>query len=1167
MPSNCMSLFTRIVLIVIYLSISSKGYTQPTNDTITAFQHFSKAEVLLHDWKLDSTLIHFKKALSLYEQNNFRKRVADTHDKIAEVYRKNYDLNDALVHAKKALSIRLKIFNPKHSEIANSYNSIGHIFKDQDNYTSAMEYYQRALTININTFGNSNYKIGDDYHNIGSINLLIAEYDKAIKLYTKGFKIRKNIFGNEHQKVADSYIDLGLAYYYSGKYKKGLNYCKKALKIRELIFGELSPEVAFCHNYIGDILNYLQQFDESFKHQKKALSIISSKFDTSHPNISFCYASIGILYQRRDKYDLALQYNKKALSILINKVGEKHFKVCYLYNVIGMIYAKKGQYDESLKYFINSLVVAKKIYSKENHYLGSRYNNIGVIYKYKGEYDKALQYYKNANLIDKRSKTYFNIANIYKTLEKYDLAHLFYKKALKMTISTWGENHIDIPYFYLEFGHLQILKKDYYSALLYYQKALSIQKNIFGEQHYHVCDIYDKIAKLHLKKKEFIEAKKYFEKSIQIRLKTDGKHHPRTAKSYNLIADLHFITNTYEKAIYYYKEAITANTNPNKTKADNKSNLNQYFDPNILLESLYGQAQSYQKQFTKNNQVSDLVASIEVYKKADTLIQNIRETIRNYQDKLTFTKLTKKIYTGAIQTQLSSYQTTQKTTSLERAFYYTEKSKANTLYELLNTSNAKNFAGLPSKILEIEQNLKANHSLYTSEILNEHNTQTPDSVKIISYENKLFTVERQQDSLNQIIEKKYPKYHLLTHKKGIITVSDVQKKLNSNTTFIEFFTTDNTIYAFVISKNDIIVKEIQISKLNQKIEKLHRYITTSYLKEYKNSAHTLYKELLLPIADQLKGDQLIIAPDGPLWHLNFELLLTQNDVSENPKEFSYFLKDYAVSYANSANLLFSSFNEESSQSKVLKECLAFSFSDSINLKTSKSMSLAMLRNAKEDLPGTRKEIRAISNLINGQYYYGSEAIETNFKKNADKYNILHLALHGEVDNKHPENSRLYFTKSKDSLEDNLLYSHELFALDIPAELTVLSACNTGSGKIAKGEGIMSLGNAFQYAGTKSLVLSSWEVSDKTTPELMKHFYSNLKKGMSKAKALRQAKLQYLTTAETFTSSPFYWGGFYLVGDPSPITFKKDLTLYWVIGLGILITSIFAMLWYRKQRKN
>lgn len=322
---------------------------------------------------------------------------------------------------------------------------------------------------------------------------------------------------------------------------------------------------------------------------------------------------------------------------------------------------------------------------------------------------------------------------------------------------------------------------------------------------------------------------------------------------------------------------------------------------------------------------------------------------------------------------------------------------------------------------------------------------------------------------------------------------------------------------------------------------------------------------MLLFKDKIKGDQLIIVPDGSLWHLNFDLLLTQNDLSYDPKALSYLLKEYAISYASSANLLFAPFKSDF-QSKKRQECLAFSFSDGEIIDTN-TMSLAALRATNYDLPGTRKEIKAISDIIDGQYYFGSQAIEANFKKNAGQYNILHLALHGDVDNEHPENSKLLFTKGKDTIEDSYLYSHELFAMNIPAELTVLSACNTGSGKIAQGEGIMSLGNAFQYAGTKSLLLSSWEISDQTTPELMKYFYTNLKAGMHKARALQQAKLQYLNTAHINRTDPFYWGGFYLVGDSSPIPFKDNTMLYWVMGLGVLILLCIGVLWYQRKRKN
>ncbi len=470
---------------------------------------------------------------------------------------------------------------------------------------------------------------------------------------------------------------------------------------------------------------------------------------------------------------------------------------------------------------------------------------------------------------------------------------------------------------------------------------------------------------------------------------------------------------------------------------------------------------------------------------------------------------------------------------------------------------------MPKTILDLEQHLKEGRSLYASEILQERTSQFTDTFKIHTYENKLFDLNRKQDSLTHIIEKNYPKYYQLKHQDTIISILNIQKKLNHNTTVVEFFSSDSVSHAFVISKNNIYTTTLSTPKLTKPIEQLRKTITNKSIIPFKEVSHQLYTTLIQPIKDHIIGDELIIIPDGSLRHLNFELLLTQNDASKDPRVLSYLLKEYAISYASSATLLFTPFKNKTTSFKK-QECLAFSFSNT-KVSDSKTMSLVNLRNTHNDLPGTRREIKAISDIINGQYYYGSQAIEANFKKNASQYNILHLALHGEVDNERPENSKLLFTKSKDTIEDNYLYSHELFAMDIPAELTVLSACNTGSGKIAKGEGVMSLGNAFQYAGTKSLLLSSWEVSDQTTPELIKYFYINLKKGMNKAKALQQAKLQYLNTANINRLDPFYWGSFYLVGDATPMYFENNTKVYWSIGLGILGVVLLTVFWYRKKK--
>ncbi len=1160
-------------LCLLYLLSYQNSSAQIRTDTIIGSKHFIRAEILLADWKMDSAVTVFEKAIPVYEKANYQNRVADAYDKIAEAHRKNYNLNQALTYAKKSLALRQDIFGENHPETAYSYNSLGHSLKLQDQFKSALEYYQKALDIQLAAFGEKDYRVADCYHNIGNIYHLFAKYDKAQSFYNQALHIRLRFFGKKHHKIADSYIDIGTTYYHLAKNKEALQYYQNALAIIKVVFGDNSPEVGFCYTHIANILNHLGKFDEALGFQNKALIIIKNNFKSNHKEVGNIYYRIAIIYRYKGNYNIAIKYSKEALKIVISEIGKNHTHAGVIYNELGILYEQKGEYDKSLKFYLSALKINIKNRGPKHTYTAGTYNNIGLIYYNKGEYGKALSYYKRAiNLfINSRGENssisalvYNNIANTYKRKEEYNEALTYYKKALKIRLNVFGFYNPRTAYSNYDMAEVYKIRKEYKKAFHHYNNALKILTYIYKGPVYYISDMHDAIGVVYGEKKEYSKAIQVLKKSIEIRLQTDGIRHPRTAKTYNYLGNAYAQSKKYNQALQHYNKAISANTKSKTRQQEFESN--NYLDLNALLSSLQGKAKTFQHQYNESNNLDKLTSGIITYKKADALIDNIRKNMHTYRDKVNFAKQAQNVYQDAIAAQLLLYKVDQNKPSLEKAFYYAEKSRANTLKSLLSESSAKNFAGLPATLLDQEQQLKAEHTLYTSKIVNAQSNTTPDTTKINSYESTLFDIDRQRDSLIQIVEKKYPKYYQLKHQNKIVSIQNIQEKLSDSTTVLEFFTSDSISYAFTISKNDFNITTLSTPTLTKNIEQLREAIASKNTISFKKVSHKLYTNLIYPIKHLVTGDELIIVPDGPLWHLNFELLLTKNNSSNDPKKLSYLLKEYAISYGNSATLLFESRNNVNATKK--EECLAFSFSDSTTIVDTKTMSLAALRNTKDDLPGTRKEIMAISEIINGNYYYGSQAIEANFKKNAGQYNILHLAMHGAVDHKNPENSRLLFTKSKDTIEDNLLYGHELFALDIPAELTVLSACNTGSGKIAKGEGIMSLGNAFQYAGTKSLLLSSWEVSDHTTPELMKHFYSNLKEGMNKAKALQQAKLTCLSTANVNRSDPFYWGGFYLVGDPSPMEFSKSYSMYyWIVGIVVLCIITSGLFLYKKKLKH
>ncbi|GAA0712756.1 CHAT domain-containing protein [Aquimarina litoralis] len=944
------------------------------------------------------------------------------------------------------------------------------------------------------------------------------------------------------------------------------------------IFSQSPQDTILAAQYLQKAKSLLKQkkLERSIEYYKKAMDVESKIYGQNHEKIIIHYNRIGLIYKNLGEHEIALDYFKTFAKLSIQKYGWRHYYTGTGFLHIGVTYKNLFQYDLALENYKKSLLVFQ--YSGKKDMIAFTYDNIGDVFIKNGENKKAIEYYnKSINIGTKlfgenyieNGKSYQNIGNLYKDLKLYEKSLTNYLESLRIHIHAYGENNFDVAQLYADIGDIYDFRKEYEISSSYYQKALKAYMAILDENDPKIVNLNLRIANIYIRKKQYNEALQYYEKGLASFQNTYGNEHILTSDFYYNIAKVYNEKKDFAKALSYYEKALNSNKKIKYT--NNKQDTfdpSKYYDLKLLLAVLQGKATTLQLKYEEYEEIGDLCESLEIYEKADLLINYIRKSYQDYQEKISFSENARSVYTNAIKAEFQYYQEIQTKQTLRKIIYYIEKSKANILKDLINESKTKKFAGLSSEILKLEKNQRINRAFYQSRIIAETSKQSKNNSKVQEYENKLYQLSLTEDSLDIILKNDYPKYHKLKYQNSVIMVDQIQEMLKPTTTLLEFFIAKDIVYTFIITKNNITVKKLPASNLKEKISQFRMTITDRNTRTYKKIARTLYKDLISPIENDLLGKELIIVPDGVLWHLNFDLLLSKDDISNNPKELSYFLKNYIISYANSANLLFSNKNRSIfSFAQTQEECLAFSFSNLIDNQSLNTISLSDLMMYEKDLPGTRKEIRAIASIIDGNYFYGSEAIEKNFKKNAGKYSILHLALHGEVDNERPENSKLFFTQENDSKEDNLLYSHELFALDIPAELTVLSACNTGTGKIAKGEGIMSLGTAFQYAGAKSLLLSSWDVSDQTTPDLMTYFYTNLKNGLNKSEALQQAKLEYLRNANINRIHPFYWGGFYLLGDSDPVQFGNKYYWYWIITGLIIVISSLCWFWIRRKKKN
>jgi len=140
---------------------------------------------------------------------------------------------------------------------------------------------------------------------------------------------------------------------------------------------------------------------------------------------------------------------------------------------------------------------------------------------------------------------------------------------------------------------------------------------------------------------------------------------------------------------------------------------------------------------------------------------------------------------------------------------------------------------------------------------------------------------------------------------------------------------------------------------------------------------------------------------------------------------------------------------------------------------------------------------------------------------------------------------------------------EISQMELSAQLAVLSACNTGSGVVFRGEGVMSLSRAFALAGCPALTANLWEVPSRETNDITAAFLTLLKSGKSKDEALRTAKLNFLDHAESERRHPFFWAGQVLIGNEEPV--RQSRVWVWVLlGLGLLVIS---WLGWRGRRRN
>lgn len=1064
----------------------------------------------------------------------------------------------AYPYTKRALEILKKRGQTKDSIYANWLYEKAYALEKTAQYKESLQTYAEAIKLEQQLKRDGSEQEAIIYGRMGKCYQEMSKLQEAEELFMKAIAQLEALKDIDHGYLANLYSLTGSLYRSIGEIKKAETYYKKAKKLFETIGDKESSAYG---SYLGAIAKFyktLGKYLEAESYYKKNVELKKKQFGNSHPKYARSMVNLASLYRQMGKYQEAEPLLIEAKLILEEKLGKDHPHYAIALNNIALLYIKMGQMSTAEQVLLQAKELYKKNFGKEHpRYLWCS-NNLANLYLENNEMEKA-------------KELYFEVEKL--SLITFSQKHPFYTRVL---------NNIAIYYRTTE---------DYDKAMEYYQRAMRITEELFGKKHIDYALSLNNLAQLYAKKHNYKKAEALLLESKDITIKNYSEKHPESILAFSNLADVYIKLHQIKKAEYYALKAIRINAQIEKLPAkidinwQEKLCKHQPISYINILEALQGLYKVERSRYQHNHKSVHLQRAQIIAQTALQLADQYRHRFTSDSDKLHLLERSVKWTYKAIQSTIEIAEKEKIKDFEARAFAFAEQNKSVLLSEAVQNDKAHVFGDLPDSLAQRERLLQEEYSNLQAELLDSKSEDEKLEVR-----SKMNDLNREIENFKQLLEENYPKYNALKYAKNQVSTEHIQELLDEETALIEYVVADSMIYIFCVDKThfDLYQKKISSTDLSLQVKKLRKSLSNyRYIKDkpdeaaqlYKETAYWFYDNLVEPTIHHKNIKHLLIIPDGELGHLPFEAFLTkevdetQNDYSQLP----YLLYDFKISYDYSASLWDE--NEQSYEKVKYQEhkglvlaCAASYNSQDSSLAKSqnRSSNMRQLRKALGDLPAAKAEVEGLSQKFNGTFLYGKEVNESYFKAHAQEYEIIHLAMHGLLDDAHPILSSLAFTENGDSLEDNFLRAYEIAHLNLNAELVVLSACETGFGKFEEGEGVISLARSFMYAGVPSLVVSMWEVNDQSTARIMMLFYNRLADGMDKAEALQAAKIEYLKVATGIAAHPAFWAAFIQLGDHHPVHLRRKgsgLNRWWWFAIGFGSLMALSMGLKRLRRKS
>jgi CHAT domain-containing protein/tetratricopeptide (TPR) repeat protein len=1025
-------------------------------------------------------------------------------------------LDKANALAEKALTLTREVLGDQHSRTLNLCQSLARAYEQQANFPAAKKHRQEVLATLTRLHAKDHWQVTDAQLALEHLQLLArldpkerALLQEAAALNPRALQLRR-----------------------AGQLHEALPLARQALALRRQVLGERHPDYAQSLNNLATLYVYQGEYAKAEPLYRQARDLAKQVLGERHPHYATSLYNLAALYESQGEYAKAEPLCRQARDIYKQVLGERHPDYATSLDNLARLYQDQGEYAKAEPLFRQALEIHKEVLGECHPHYATSLNNLARLYQDQGEYAKA---------------------------------EPVFRQALEITKQVLGEHHPDYAASLDNLARLYQDQGEYAKAEPLFRQALEITKQVLGEHHPDYALSLNNLAQLYNEQGECAKAEPLYRLALDIRKAVLGERHPEYAASLNNLAALYRAQGEYARAEPLYRQAIVALRQrldgpppplEQLTAADMRplpkavTCLANYC---VLLEQGLGSRPTAAQPRAAEHACA-LALAVRERLRQEVLQQEASKLLHGAKE---FDLVPRRI---GLRQRLFGRE--GRAADLEAALGTAEQGIARVFLEQLGKARAQAVghvsAELRAQEAAVRRQLRELDTRLAKEQDKPADKRDPDKVGQLLDEQR--KVEDRLTELIRRMEKEYPQYAALKYPKPC-SLAEARGCLAPTETALLFVPGDKRSYLLLVeaqpARDDkanglAIIALPGRDDLADGVSRLTDRDTFDMQRKARAAGAQAYDLLLAPVKERIRGKDLVIVPGAPLAYVPFEALV---------EDGRFLIEKHRIRYAPSLTALHLVRLWEQTRDKPQRPLWVMADpvyekadqrvtgEPDLDQATRDALAKYLARadrgpaadetSARLRFTGQEAEaIRARLGAAGSDVLTGLQATEAAVKAASEKgllarARYVHFATHGilGLDTGQPPALVLSLVgndgaRDEDGgINDGFLRLDEVTRLRLNADLVVLSACETGKGRLYAGEGVTGLARAFLSAGSRGVVCSLWAVDDRETAAFMAHLYSGLKEGQASADALRAAKLAMVREGKP----PVFWAPFILIG--------------------------------------